>query len=841
MIDQHQIFTPVPQQDSPSWMNKYFQTIAESFNRIRNTFVFEPVSVEPARKYDGLTTFADGTNWNPGAGRGIYYWDSTSGAAGAWLKSDSVSVRDYGAKGDGVTDDTAAIQAAIDSGAGAVYIPSGNYIVTSQITCSTNIKIYGDGSSSVINARNFAVGEYAVFRFFGAGKTDLETTTVLFDAGQKGYTFASPPSVSVGDVISLCDPRDYSYSAARAYYRSGEFLTVKSIVGNTVYFNAGTYDSYASGSIFSRIDMISIKVESLNIEAEANDCAKYGLHFTFCKDSAIKNVSILDGAGYGGIFISRSYNFGISQCTSVISDFLGTNVNAYPIIVANCQDVKVDQCLAESPWHAMAVGGAGTAPVIVNRGVVANNSSFTSHRGAFAADLHGNTEHCGYYGCTLKGSGSTTGGNYNTFIGNRIYTHPYTYSEGKGAIGGASLCFYSSEPTGYSLNIANNMVEIGGWYQGEGFGQFLHFFMVDNTTSLTGAMNVNNNNIVLLGETSSHTYTQIIKIQGPSGGLGVSNVSLNISSNSIISKKPSETSGRDSIYIYSGGSTSDAQFRSVNVTNNILHNAGIYIIGGGTTTVSGNTITNAYNGLLSSSTGPLLLSNNNIRNCYGQGVLLANQRNGFNISGNIFYENNTGNVASQKKELTVNNLDSDVGGIISGNLFHSTSNVDYPLFSNNWKNCVENNNVYTGNFNTQAVYLPTNGPGASLSHSSSATEREIQIDGGVWTDVLVIGFNQSNWGSVSLVAEYAGNLDGYSGQLTANLAGYSTIANTLKSGYTYTSTTDPENAIIKFVASGSTMTIQVKALSALSSTRVRFKIMRGARSSDFSLINIDWV
>lgn len=86
MIDQHQTFTPVPQPGQPSWMNKYFQTIAESFSRIRNTFVFEPVNTEPVRKYDGLTTFADGTNWNPGAGRGIYYWDSTSGAAGAWLK-----------------------------------------------------------------------------------------------------------------------------------------------------------------------------------------------------------------------------------------------------------------------------------------------------------------------------------------------------------------------------------------------------------------------------------------------------------------------------------------------------------------------------------------------------------------------------------------------------------------------------------------------------------------------------------------------------------------------------------------------------------------------------------
>ena len=44
--------------------------------------------------------------------------------------NDTVSVKDFGAVGDGVTDDTAAIQAALDSGASTVTVPDGTYIFT---------------------------------------------------------------------------------------------------------------------------------------------------------------------------------------------------------------------------------------------------------------------------------------------------------------------------------------------------------------------------------------------------------------------------------------------------------------------------------------------------------------------------------------------------------------------------------------------------------------------------------------------------------------------------------------------------------------------------------------
>jgi hypothetical protein len=80
------------------------------------------------------------------------YNEGSTGAVNRVLTArlqDYVSVKDFGAVGNGVANDTAAIQAAINAAGaqtygGAVYFPTGEYVVTTTITVPAKVSLYGE-------------------------------------------------------------------------------------------------------------------------------------------------------------------------------------------------------------------------------------------------------------------------------------------------------------------------------------------------------------------------------------------------------------------------------------------------------------------------------------------------------------------------------------------------------------------------------------------------------------------------------------------------------------------------------------------------------------------------
>lgn len=142
---------------------------------------------------NSLSGTADATNLtytSPGAG-------ATTRTIASRL-SDSISVKDFGAVGDGVADDTAAIQAAIDrnvTGFNSVYFPAGVYKVTSQITISGDrVMLHGDGSASRIL---FVPTANAICFLFDKGSTASVQNTI------RDLTFYSTDTTYTKTAIKL--------------------------------------------------------------------------------------------------------------------------------------------------------------------------------------------------------------------------------------------------------------------------------------------------------------------------------------------------------------------------------------------------------------------------------------------------------------------------------------------------------------------------------------------------------------------------------------------------------------------------------------------------------------
>ncbi|HJP95969.1 MAG TPA: right-handed parallel beta-helix repeat-containing protein [Candidatus Saccharimonadales bacterium] len=122
---------------------------------------------------------------------------SGTGSSATFLRGDQtwatvpdglfLNVKDYGAKGDGTTDDSAAItatlQAAQAAGGGTVFFPTGTYITSTEQDVPSNTTVLGEGLGSIIKRRTGSAS-YLVNLLRVQSKQHVRITNLQLD-GQK--------------------------------------------------------------------------------------------------------------------------------------------------------------------------------------------------------------------------------------------------------------------------------------------------------------------------------------------------------------------------------------------------------------------------------------------------------------------------------------------------------------------------------------------------------------------------------------------------------------------------------------------------------------------------------
>jgi hypothetical protein len=136
---------------------------------------------------------------------------------------DTVSVKDFGAVGNGVANDTAAIQAAIDatialqpvSGMGMIYIPPGNYRITTTIYLKgPAVRLTGSGENSTTITFDNVAGGTAI-----AGSSTATATVTKCEISKLKITGTPTNGPSIGidfSTFSYSDFRDIEVEIKRA-------------------------------------------------------------------------------------------------------------------------------------------------------------------------------------------------------------------------------------------------------------------------------------------------------------------------------------------------------------------------------------------------------------------------------------------------------------------------------------------------------------------------------------------------------------------------------------------------------------------------------------------------
>ncbi|PDT71743.1 hypothetical protein CO683_00865 [Bradyrhizobium ottawaense] len=215
-----------------------------------------------------------GGTYKRGTGGGSF----TDGGGVSWVPiavDDSINVKVFGAKGDGSTDDTAAIQAAITAyqGTGAtIFLPRGAYKVSSPITITGTLRLVGESRS-------------------GAAITWTSTTLYVLNINTaqqvfiERITFNGPASATAGNVITLDGPapvgNQFSYIRDCGFAQGYTHIATLSACDWTIenctfsgYVAYGTYvsdtlnndagDSYIGGCTYSAYAANAVAIEQVS-------------------------------------------------------------------------------------------------------------------------------------------------------------------------------------------------------------------------------------------------------------------------------------------------------------------------------------------------------------------------------------------------------------------------------------------------------------------------------------------------------------------------------------------------------------------------------------------------
>lgn len=221
------------------------------------------------------------------------------------------NVKDYGAKGNGVADDTSAIQNAIDAvnsaGGGIVYIPKGTYRITDEIIVKSSVNLIG------------VSGRFKTKLIWDAAKDGSILNLVNQDLNMcviEGLSFQKGSLASGKSVNGIIGGSNYSvYSSANIRFKNLLFYGLSAgIKGNGISeasdpLAVGIYDSYFE-NIWASDCATGLHIHgsgNVIINPKITGCT-IGIWLSLASPESIAGIEV-----FGGVFSKNNYDLTVSD------------------------------------------------------------------------------------------------------------------------------------------------------------------------------------------------------------------------------------------------------------------------------------------------------------------------------------------------------------------------------------------------------------------------------------------------------------------------------------------------------------------------------------------------
>lgn len=331
----------------------------------------------------------------------------------------AVNVKKMGAKGDGVADDTAAIQAAYDSvpNGGRVFFPDGNYLISSTITInSKNVISYG--GSKYYKPRLFT--KTPNITMFKAIQYGIVFRDLLFegDATLEGGTDGTAVGIEVGDGINPNLDEFTLENCTMVRFKRGLIIKTRNfhIRTNVISWclegivipgiqNVDQFERRNYNIINNRLHVchdVAIKLEGVhsevNIQGNMIDRCGRGIQ-GYCEESLIAN-NIISKCKKDGIYIDNTnlaaYHLGVTIVNNLINGWRADNTE-----IGHGIYVKADH--ANIKGNEVTRKAYAGIELVGQRGIVANNY-------VRDCDFYDSNT---YSGISVKGSNNLIEGNWS--------------------------------------------------------------------------------------------------------------------------------------------------------------------------------------------------------------------------------------------------------------------------------------------------------------------------------------------------------------------------------------------------------------------------------------------